>query len=697
MALSGRIKIFHTKVQLMACWKSNVIWRSGCKGWKPFVFVVVFISIMSAATGQTVADTFDAADIPTNLGTYSSTCNGPLTKLSVTLPPGGPWQVASIDIAYNMTALGGGWKSHQRSNIRCTNTAIAEDSIYQGVGNAGGVMPYNRTGVTIANSNYQGGSILQFEMRAWRTAIGSGCSTANNKVDVFSWIITVHYNAVPDEGSVGIGTTTPESSAILDLNSSSKAFLPPRMTTQDRNAITNPVPGMMIFNTSTQQLEIFTTGWGNISGQAPGFRKLLGGTLHDYGYSVQQTTDGGFIILGHTSSSNSGTIQGLINNGNFDFFVMKLDASGNIAWQKLYGGSNADFVGYIRQTSDGGYIAAGYSMSTNSGTLTGLTNNGLNDGWVLKLDNNGNITWQKLLGGLNDDFFTSVDETSDGGYVLTGFAFSSNSGTLSGITNNGNGDYWVIKLSTTGNTIWQKLLGGTNSDIAESIDAFNDGTIVVAGHTESSNSGTLSGLINNGSSDLWILKLDDNGQIIWNKLLGGNSIDNSHEIQTTSDGGYFLAAHSSSSNSGALTGLINNGANDYWILRLDEGGTILWQKLLGGTLNDYPYSLDITNDGGVVISGSSMSSNTGTLTGLFNNGSDDAWVIKLNNAGYIHWQKLLGGSASDISRRIRQTNDGGYIIVGESLSSNTGSLAGMINNGNTDCWVFKLDTNGNLY
>lgn len=138
-----------------------------------------------------------------------------------------------------MTALGGGFKSHQRSYIRCQNTQTSEDSIYSGTGNTGGIQVYNRTGITIANGNYAGGTVLNFEMRAWRTSVGSGCNTTNNKVDIFTWIITVHYSQIPDEGSVGIGTTSPATSAILDLNSTTQAFLPPRMTTMQRNAIAN--------------------------------------------------------------------------------------------------------------------------------------------------------------------------------------------------------------------------------------------------------------------------------------------------------------------------------------------------------------------------------------------------------------------------------------------------------------------------
>lgn len=312
------------------CFKSNFTYYK-------IVLQVIFLSLLLPVHGQTVSGTYDISDIPTNLSSYSSLCNGPLTVISVTLPAGNSWTVTSIDIVYNMTAQGGGWKSHQRSYIRCQNTASSEGTVYQGTGDVGGIQMYNRPGVNIANGPYAGGAILKFEMRAWRTAIGAGCSTANNKVDNFTWIITVHYASVPDEGSVGIGTTSPATSAILDLTSTTQGFLPPRMTTAQRNAIAVPVPGMIIFNTSTQSLEIYTSGWSSISFSGSEVKKLLGGSSDDFAYSIQQTSDGGYIVAGYSASSNTGTLTGLINNGGNDYWILKLDSNGNLVWQNSWG------------------------------------------------------------------------------------------------------------------------------------------------------------------------------------------------------------------------------------------------------------------------------------------------------------------------------------------------------------------------
>ncbi len=596
-----------------------------------------------------------------------------------------------------MTAQAGGFKSHQRSYIRCQNTLTSESTIYMGSGDVGGIQTYNRTGVGIANGSYPGNTILHFEMRAWRMALGSGCNITYNKVDNNSWNITIHYSQIPDEASVGIGTTSPAASAILDLSSTTQAFLPPRMTTQQRNAIAAPIPGMMIFNTTTQNLEIYTTGWGDICFSAPDVRRLHGGSASEFVNSIQQTSDGGFIVAGHSASSNTGTLMGLTNNGQNDYWIVKLSNNGEVIWQKLLGGSNNDDAYSIQQTSDGGFIVAGSSYSSNTGTLMGFNNNGLNDYWILRLDSSGEVVWQKLLGGSNYDEAYSIQQTSDEGFIVVGYSYSSNTGTLMGLTNNGSADYWILKLNSDGNLLWQKLLGGGSLDEARSVQETTDGGFIVAGNAGPIYTGTLMGLTGNGNSDYWILKLNAIGDIIWQKLYGGLHSDIGRSIQQTSDGGYIVAGHAISNGTGTLMGLTNNGASDYWILKLDDSGNLVWQKLLGGSLVDQAFSIKQTSEGGYIVAGHSSSSNTGTLLGFINNGNTDTWVLKLNSTGTITWQKLLGGSIDDYGRSIQQTSDDGFIIAAYSSSSNTGTLLGLINNGADDYWVFKLDANGNTY
>jgi hypothetical protein len=673
--------------------KNNYVNKTGLVN--SFIIMVFMISV-SIAKSQTIADTFDISDIPTNLGAYSQTCNGPLTRLSITLPAGGPWNVNSVSISYTMTAQGGGFKSHQRSYVRCQTTATSEPAVYEGSGNTGGVQVYNRTGVTIANGSYSAGTTLHFEMRAWRTAVGSGCGSANNRVDNFSWILTVYYSQIPDEGSVGIGTTTPATSAILDLTSTTQAFLPPRMTTNQRDAIASPQMGMMIINITTQNLEIYLTGWSAINSSSPALKKLLGGSLADTARSIQQTTDGGFIVAGSSFSSNTGTLAGLMNNGQSDYWIIRLNSSGGIVWQKLLGGTLNDAAKSIQQTSDGGFIVGGHSYSSNTGTLAGVTNHGGADNWILKLDANGNTLWQKLRGGNDDDFLHDIRQTSDGGYIVTGVSLSTHTGDLLDLATNGIFDSWIYKTDSNGNIVWQKLYGGTNSDYLVSIQQTTDGGYICAGYTGSSNSGTLTGTTNNGVIDGWILKLDNLGNMFWQKVYGGSLYDALISIQQTTEGGYIVSGFAYSGNNGTFLGYNNNGVSDYWIMKLDDSGVITWQRLWGGVGAEVSHSIKQTSDGGFIVAGFSQSNN-GTLAGLINNGSADYWILRLDNSGIILWQRLYGGSVNEIAYSIQQISGGGFIIAGQSASSNTGTLLGLSNNGGDDYWILKVDASGNPF
>ncbi|MCL5036576.1 MAG: T9SS C-terminal target domain-containing protein [Chloroflexi bacterium] len=403
--------------------------------------------------------------------------------------------------------------------------------------------------------------------------------------------------------------------------------------------------------------------------------KCLGGTSWEDPRSIQTTTDGGYIVAGG-ASSNDGDVTD--NHGNTDYWVVKLDNAGIIEWQKCLGGTSIDIATSVQQTADGGYIVAGISYSTD-GDVTG--NHGDFDYWVVKLDDDGNIEWQKCLGGTGDDRAYSIQQTADGGYVVVGEVFS-NDGDVTG--NHGERDYWVVKLDDEGTIEWQKCYGGSAYDSPNSIQQTADGGYIVAGQTQS-NDDDVTG--NHGANDYWVVKVDDEGNIEWQKCYGGSGLDYARSVQQTADGGYIVAG-GTYSNDDDVSG--NHGANDYWVVKVDDDGNIEWQKCLGGTSNDYAWSIQQTADGGYIATGES-SSNDDDVTG--NHGSNDCWVVKIDDEGNIEWQKSLGGSESDRGRSIRQSIDGGYIVVSET-ESNDGDVSG--NHGNTDYWVVKLDSNGGL-
>ena len=343
--------------------------------------------------------------------------------------------------------------------------------------------------------------------------------------------------------------------------------------------------------------------------------------------------------------------------------------------QKCLGGGSNDLAKIIQQTKDGGCIVAGYSFS-NDGDVSGNHGNLYPDCWIVKLSNRGAIQWQKCLGGSGDDEANSIQQTKDGGYIVAGFTLS-NDGDVSG--NHGFSDYWVVKLNSTGAIQWQKCLGGNSWERAQSVQQTADGGYIVAGNSNS-NDGNVSG--NHGTDDFWIVKLSNAGAIQWQKCLGGSDGETPYSIQQTTDGGYIVAGFTLS-NDGDVSG--NHGYFDYWIVKLNSAGAIQWQKCLGGTgVYDIAYSIQQTADEGYIVAGET-SSNNGDVSG--NHGFGDYWVVKLTGAGIIQWQKCLGGSDCDKAYSIRQTTDGGYIVAGS-----TGSKDGDVSNkhGRADYWVVKL-------
>ncbi|WP_460955204.1 beta strand repeat-containing protein [Spirosoma litoris] len=399
------------------------------------------------------------------------------------------------------------------------------------------------------------------------------------------------------------------------------------------------------------------------------WQKVLGGTAYERFQSITASPDGGYVVAGYTASTD-GDVSG--GHGNNDYWVVKLDAAGNLLWQKTFGGTGDDRATAITASPDGGYVVAGYTASTN-GIVTG--NHGGDDYWIVKLDASGNLLWQKTFGGTQDDQANAITASSDGGYVVAGQAMSRN-GDVSG--NHGLDDYWIIKLDASGNLLWQKTLGGTSTDQANAITASSDGGYVVAGQAMSRN-GDVSG--GHGSYDYWIVKLDASGNLLWQKAFGGTQDDFAQAITGSPDGGYVVTGELRSTDEDVVG---NHGGFDAWVIKLDASGNLLWQKALGGTGNDYNQAITTSLDGGYTVAGYSQSTN-GDASG--NHGSMDCWVVKLDAAGNLLWQKMLGGTGWDTAQTLLRTPDGELVVAGVTGSDN-GDVSGGYSG--DDTWVFKL-------
>lgn len=405
------------------------------------------------------------------------------------------------------------------------------------------------------------------------------------------------------------------------------------------------------------------------------WQKSLGGNNWDEVSSVERTTDGGYIVAGSTASTDGNVTT---NYGNWDCFLVKLNGSGTVQWAKNYGGSNNDYALSVKPTPDGGFIFAGPTESNNN-DVSG--NHGFFDFWVVKTDGNGVLQWQKCLGGSFDDRATSVYVTGDGGCIIAGHTSSTN-GDVTGMQ--GFEDYWVVKLNAQGTIIWQKTLGGSGLDRALSVIETSDGSIVVAGYTNSTN-GNVFGV--QGGSDIWVVKLSPfGGSLIWQKCLGGISDEEAFSIQQTADGG-FIVAGGTNSTGGQVSG--NQGGQDFWVVKLNSIGNIVWQKCLGGSNTDYARCVRVNQDGSFIVLGTTYSNN-GNVTG--NNGSGDIWAVKLNATGDLLWQKCYGGSGQDFGFSIQQINNDDYILVG-SVRSNNGDISNPYSINSPDIWVAQVTPN----
>ena len=318
---------------------------------------------------------------------------------------------------------------------------------------------------------------------------------------------------------------------------------------------------------------------GGSTQQAPGIEwsKTFGGSGDDYGYSVQQTGDGGFIVVGGTYSSGA---------GKSDAYLIKTNASGNEQWNKTFGDSGDDVAVSVQQTSDGGFVIAGSTTSSGAGGA---------DVYLIKTNASGNKQWSKTFGGSGDDKGWSVQQTGDGGFVIAGSTASSGAGGV---------DVYLIRTNASGNEQWSKKFGGSGYDSGDSVRQTGDGGFVIAGETTSSGA---------GKSDVYLIKTDASGNERWNKTFGGSGDDLGYSVRQTSDGGFVIAGWTASSGAGGV---------DVYLVKTDASGNEQWSKMFGGSGDDYGYSVQQTSDGGFVIAGYTKSSGAG---------GNDVYLVKISS------------------------------------------------------------------
>jgi hypothetical protein len=387
------------------------------------------------------------------------------------------------------------------------------------------------------------------------------------------------------------------------------------------------VRGLMLALLSVSLVTLFTE-----YAYAVTFAKTYGGTGNDWAYSVQQTSDGGYIVAGTTSSFGA---------SGSDIFLIKTDANGNIQWAKTYGGTEYYLARFVQQTSDGGYIVAGYTFSFDEDIY---------DFFLIKTDANGNLEWAKTYGGTDWEEVYSVQQTSGGGYIVAGHTYSFATG----------GDIFLIKTDANGNIQWAKTYGGTDFDWAYSVQQTSDGGYIVAGYTFS---------FGVGGYDIFLIKTDEFGNLEWAKTYGGTNYDRAYSVQQTSGGGYIVAGYTQS---------FGAGGSDIFLIKTDEFGNVQWAKTYGGESWDGAYSVQQTSGGGYIVAGYAES---------FGAGWYDILLIKTDEFGNVQWAKTYGGTNYDRAYSVQQTSDGGYIVAGTTRSFGAGGY---------DIFLIKTDEDGDI-
>lgn len=430
------------------------------------------------------------------------------------------------------------------------------------------------------------------------------------------------------------------------------------------------------------------------------WERSYGGKHAEFLYDAQPTPDYGFILAGSSISNKNGN-KSEASKGNLDYWVWKMDEKGTAEWQKSYGGNDVDLLQSVRITNDGGFILAGTSNSSVSGDKKEASK-GQEDFWILKLDANGQEIWQRTIGGSGQEKLLSITQTKDGGYILGGSSSSDKSeADEKGVVDKygkrensrGNLDYWVVKLDSKGEIEWDKTIGGKYVDELKSIEQTKDGGFILGGYSNSPESGDKSQK-NFGLGDYWIVKLDKEGVIEWQETIGGDKDDNLFALTQTKDGGFIAGGNSNSGTSNSKTKSNRNGT-DFWVVKLNESGSILWQETYNYGKLDVLTSIVENPDGTFLIGGYAQSEakfnsnkSLGKNIKTDKEGINDYVALKIKADGEEIWTQTVGSKGDELLKKLFETRDGGYILAGTSkgeVSRDKNSFKG-----GSDFWIVKL-------
>lgn len=387
--------------------------------------------------------------------------------------------------------------------------------------------------------------------------------------------------------------------------------------------------------------------------------KTFGGSGEEDANSIAATPDGGYIVLGYTQSSDGDITDKTTSDS--DLWVLKLTSEGLVSWSKTYGGSEDERGTAIIPTNDGGYLLSAYTRSSD-GDIS--ENAGFYDYWLVKLNASGDLQWEKTFGYAGNDQANSVIQTADGGYLMAGFldvTASGGQGNEGGRSlRHGVGEFWAIKTDSNGNFLWSRYFGGTDNDRAYAVIEADNGDLIMVGNTESDDFDIVNP---RGSYDFWAVRITSEGEPVWAKNYGGSGAEIAYDIFKSQDGNYLITGDTRSNDQDVTNAL---GNADAWLIKIDNNGQLLWQKNHGGSQFDTGRAVTELNNSSIFVSGTSRSDDF-HVGG--NNGQSDFWLYATNPSGELFWEQNIGGSGLEFANDHLLTNNNEILIVGSTESS----------------------------
>lgn len=403
------------------------------------------------------------------------------------------------------------------------------------------------------------------------------------------------------------------------------------------------------------------------------WKRCFGGPGYDVGYTARQTADGGYVLIGSAAAAGADVSE---NAGEPDIWVVRMNAAGAPLWNTTIGGSAEDVGTAIEETVDGGFLLVGFS-SSNDGDLS--ASHGAYDAVVARLDANGSVLWVRQLGGSANEMALGLVLTPDGGGIISAASSSSN-GDISDPT--GGDDIWMVRVDAQGALIWERSFGGADNEWAYHVEKGMDDNYFVSGTTRSSD-GDVTGF--SGVADAWVLNIRGDGTLLWQRTIGGEYDDQGNHARPTSDGGCIVTGYY------RIYDPVLDYAPTYALAaKLDSNGAIQWVRGHGGAEGETGSDIVPALGGGYILLGNAYG-NDGVVVG--HHGEVDAWLVRLDADGYFLWQRSYGGSGSDYGQYIQRTADNGLLLCGTAGSSN-GDVSGFL--GNYDAWLIKLEPESNV-